>query len=533
MVLKNTDSIISINRTETLFMKIYKGLLLFFIAVFSLPTNAQIDGDNIFGEDQIITIELNFNQVSFWDSLELNYESAVYMKADLTLTDASGISSFQDVGVRLKGNSSYNHPNDKKSFKIDFNEYTSGQNYDGLKKLNFSNGFKDPSVMREKLYFDICREVGVPAPRASFANVYFNGTLWGFYTVVEQIDDQFLDWKILDDDGNLFKAGDNFGSSGAAADLNYYGTTQPSYEDRYELKTNEVENDWTDLIDFIDFINNSSDEDFNNNLEHWIDLDNFLKSAAIDNLFGNLDSYTGSARNYYIYHNLTTEKWEWIKWDGNETFGSYSNGVSNMISLDPDYHNSDRPLLERIFDNETFYAQYLSAMCEIQEAYFNESYMNAKIDATKSLIQASVYADNNKMYSDANFDTNVESNITSGGGPMGGTTYGLKSFVADRSSYISGAIDCTKYISVEELIKGNGISVYPNPSRYATVVSWENTNVERVELRNVVGQLIYSVSTNGLQQLDWDVSNLESGIYIVNLYAKDSIVATEKLLIQH
>ena len=85
-----------------------------------------------------------------------------------------------------------------------------------------------------------------------------------------------------------------------------------------------------------------------------VGTNNLLKSIALDNLFGNLDTYTGSARNYYIYHNLTTQKWEWIKWDGNESFGSYSNGVNNMTSLDLDYHNSDRPLIERIFDNETF-----------------------------------------------------------------------------------------------------------------------------------------------------------------------------------
>ena len=54
----------------------------------------------------------------------------------------------------------------------------------------------------------------MPAPRASFADVTFNGVPWGFYTVVEQIDDQFLDWNILEDDGNLFKAGDNFGGGG-------------------------------------------------------------------------------------------------------------------------------------------------------------------------------------------------------------------------------------------------------------------------------------------------------------------------------
>jgi spore coat protein CotH len=135
--------------------------------------------------------------------LVANYETKTYLEADLTITDNTGVTTINEVGVRLKGNSSYSHPGNKKAFKIDFNEFISGQNYDGLKKLNFSNGFKDPTLMREKIFLNLCREAGDPAPRANFANVYFNGTLWGFYTAVEQIDDQFLDWRILDDDGNL------------------------------------------------------------------------------------------------------------------------------------------------------------------------------------------------------------------------------------------------------------------------------------------------------------------------------------------
>ena len=245
----------------------FKNFYTILIALlFTSNAFAQIDGDNIFQNAQVISIELTFHQTGYWDSLVANYATATYMKADLVLTDETGTSSFTDVGVRLKGNSSYNHPNDKKSFKIDFNEYVSGQKYDGLKKLNFGNCFKDPSMMRDKVFFDVSRAADVPAPRSNFANVYMNGTLKGFYTVIEQIDDQFLDWKILDDDGNLFKAGDNFGGGpaggGNPADLKYYGTAQSSYEARYELKTNEDVNDWTDLIDFIDFINNSSAADF-------------------------------------------------------------------------------------------------------------------------------------------------------------------------------------------------------------------------------------------------------------------------------
>ena len=112
--------------------------------------------------------------------------------------------------------------------------------------------------MREKVFFDLCKTLGIPAPRVNYANVYMNGTFWGFYTIVEQIDDQFLDWAILDDLGNLYKAGDN--SNGTTpADLVYYGQTATSYYTRYELKTNEDLNDWSGLISLINYINNSSD----------------------------------------------------------------------------------------------------------------------------------------------------------------------------------------------------------------------------------------------------------------------------------
>ena len=71
--------------------------------------NAQIDGDNIFSLDQVISIELTFPQEEFWGDLQLNYEADEneYIPAMLTLTDVSGTHIMDSVGVRLKGNSSY------------------------------------------------------------------------------------------------------------------------------------------------------------------------------------------------------------------------------------------------------------------------------------------------------------------------------------------------------------------------------------------------------------------------------------------
>ena len=508
--------------------------LLFSLAIMN-TAYAQIDGDNIFSTPQIIDIQLTFSQTGYWDSLVTNYATATYMKADLTLTDNTGTYTFNDVGVRLKGNSSYSHPNDKKSFKIDFNEYISGQNYDGLKKLNLSNCFKDPTLMREKVFFDVCRSAGVPAPRANFANVTFNGALKGFYTVVEQIDDQFLDWRILDDDGNLFKAGDNFGGGptggGNPADLMYYGTAQSSYTARYELKTNETADDWSDLITLIDFINNSSAADFESNLASHIELTEYFRSVALDNLFSNLDSYTGSARNYYLYHNLTTGKWEWIKWDGNETFGSYANGVNNITSLALNYANSDRPLLSNIFNNANLYQLYLQEVCDITSNFFNSTYMDALIESHKTLIQSSVYADNNKMYSNSDFDTNVNSNITSGGGPGGGTTYGLKSFVQAKSAFVSGAIDCATIVNTDEALNSNA-RIFPNPSKNITNIAWDNGTVQKVEVYNSIGQVIFSSNTENQSELKLDVSTYESGMYFIKLETKTETITSKLMVIE-
>lgn len=495
-------------------------------------SSAQIDGDNIFSTNQVINIELNFPQADYWNQLTENYESDdnEYISADLTLTDVTGTYSWDSVGVRFKGNSSYNHPNNKKSLKIDFNEFISGQNYDGLKKLNFSNGFKDPSCIREKIFFDVCREAGVPAPRTSFSNVYFNGELLGFYTVVEQIDDQFLDWRILDDDGNLFKAGDNFGGgmggANAAADLVDYGTDQFSYTERYELKTNEDEDDWSDLLSFIDFLNNSSDNEFVENLTQKIELKDYLRSAALDMLFSNLDSYTGSARNYYLYHNLTTDKWEWIKWDGNEAFGSYTNQAGDMESLAINYCDDDRPLLKRVFDNEIIYSQYLNEVCDLLENYFNESYLHPYIDTLYELVKEHVYADNNKMYSDNDFDSNINSNISFGGGGGGGTTFGLKPFVTNRSAFVLSEIDCSLGIDFNTF---NLLSIHPNPSDgiFNLSVKVENNTPFTINIINSLGLIVHTENienSTSTYSKNIDLSGNTNGLYILNIITDNKSV---------
>ena len=489
-----------------------KKFLLFFV-LSPVLLSAQTAGDVVFATDQVVEVRITFNQVGYWDSLVANYSTETDMiAASMEFIDNTGSHVVDSINIRLKGNSSYGHPGNKKSFKVDFNDYVVGQTYDGMKKLNFNNGFKDPTFMREKIFMDLCRTAGIPAPRISFCNVYMNDVFWGFYTMVEQVDKEFIQNNFVDDTGNLFKAGDGFGSNPVFADLKDYGSLQSSYETRYELKTNEVVNDWTDLIEFIGFINTSTSTDFGNNLAININKTPYLRSVATDVLFANLDSYQNSARNYYIYHDMLNDRWEWIKWDGNESFGSYTGGpgTGTMTSLAPNYIATNRPLIQNTFNNSSLYSEYLLELCWIMDQYFNNSYLDPKIDAVKALIQPHVYADNLKQYSDTQFDQNTDVNITVSGGMGSQTIYGLKSFVTARNTYLQGVVDCS--LGATELDKTE-LNVYPNPfTNMFTIVGYDGTS--DVKLLDMNGRNIEFDMTVDLNEISIS-TDADAGVYFV------------------
>lgn len=57
--------------------------------------------------------------------------------------------SLDDVAVRYKGNGTFMdaRQSDKKSFKVDLNEFVKGQKFAGVSKLNFHNNITDAGLM--------------------------------------------------------------------------------------------------------------------------------------------------------------------------------------------------------------------------------------------------------------------------------------------------------------------------------------------------------------------------------------------------
>jgi spore coat protein CotH len=453
---------------------------------------------------------ITFPYPNFYDSLLNTNVTDVYLKVNILFNNVA----YTDVGIKVKGNSSFNNPSQKKSFKLDFNEYVQGQDIHGLKKLNFNNSFKDPSFMREKLTNDFLIDHGIPAPRSTYCNVYMNNQLWGIYTIIEEIDDEFCDHWFGSNDGNLFK-GDPHG------DLRWKGSSSQSlYETEYELKNNSTANNWSDLISLIDVINNTPNANLPSMLDPKLNTSLFVKQWAAINLFSSLDSYIGSGHNYYLYHDTVTDKFQWIAWDNNEAMGSFKNGMTTtqIVNLDINYLSmpGSRPLCNNMLLNPTYKSMYHSAYCELKSD-FNNAYFDPKIDSIKNVIQQSVYNDPKKFYSNTKFDSSFNYDLTLSG-PGGIVVFGLKNFIANRetaveSSFLSNNITCWP-LHTTSLSNENPITIYPNPA--TGIINIKTTGpIEQIQLFTITGTKIsqFEINNNG----SIDLSHLSKGLYCIKL----------------
>lgn len=354
------------------------------------------------------------------------------------------------VGVRFKGNASFDYPTVKKSFKIDFDEYD--EDNPDLRFLDFARGF-------------------VPAMRAVHVRMYVNDEYWGLYLAVEQVDKTFLKERFGNgEDGNLFKAAtdDASGPQGDfGSDLTWLGSDPQPYHDFYQLKTNEEEDDYSQLLEFIDVLNNTPPADFPENLEPILDVFGALRCLALNSLFVNLDSYIVPAHNYYLYDRDDTGRMTHLHWDVNEGFGRFLMGVppgQNPLHLDPFWlpeflpgvPDTERPLLSRLWEvpgYADYYARFLSLALQ---SGFDTQALHARVDELADLIRSDVHADPHKMYTNEQFEENLTSDIY-GAGPDG-LIYGLVSFVTERASYLSGVlpgIDPVPELVVNEFMADN------------------------------------------------------------------------------
>jgi len=252
------------------------------------------------------------------------------------------------------------------------------------------------------------------APLSNFAKVYINGDFIGLYSNTESITKKFVNKHFFSNQNTFFKC-NPVSSTNGKCNLLYLGTDSSLYYNSYELKSDAG---WNELINLCDTLKNHT-----SSVNSILDIDRVLWMLAFDNLSVNLDSYIGGiTQNYYLYRS-GNGSFNVILWDLNEAFGCFDNtgegaplNLTQMQQMSPWLHltNNNWPLIQKLLNNPLFKKKYIAHYISIFNDFFvNDQYLSIA-DTLRNLIDASVLADTNKMYTYAQFQNGMTSNITTG-----------------------------------------------------------------------------------------------------------------------
>ncbi len=420
-------------------------------------------------------IEIHFNQTNWDYQLDTAKNgSEGYVQAEWIKLNGTQINT---VGVKYKGNSSYDSVYPKNPIHIELDTYID-QNYQGFKDIKLSNAYSDPSMIREVLAYDILGNY-MDCPGANFAQVYINDVYFGVYTNTESVNKKFLSDHFFTNDNTFIKCNPNvIPGLTTKCNLKYINADSSSYFNYYEIKSDYG---WNDLVKLCDTITNHSSQMHNS-----VDIDRAIWMLAFNNVLINLDSYSGAfVQNYYLYKD-ETKRFSPIVWDLNMSFGGFpfvGSGASslgtltlaNMQQLPITIHGTDSywPLIKNIIGNAQYKRMYMAHLRTItNEIFVSNSYQNIATQL-QTVVDTAVFSDTCKFYTYADFQNGMTANVNVGNYSVPG----ISTLMSARKSYIMGTTDYNYSAPVITNVLASNNSPSINSIVYFTATITNSTTV--------------------------------------------------------
>lgn len=413
-------------------MRFLLAFCFFFLSAVTLPIYAQ---DHFYNPSSIQKIEIFFSQPDWNHQMHvLKITTEGYLKADSAKINGT---RFVNVGVKYKGNSSYDSNKVKNPLHIALDKYEN-QDYQGYNDIKLSNCYQDPSMIREVLSYQILSYY-MECPKSNFALVYINGDRYGLYSNVEDIGKTFCANRFHSVKTNTFFKCSPLVTPGpnTKSNLKYLGADSTLYANYYEIKSSKGWNHFVQLCSTAT-LNPSQ-------LSQELDLDRFNWMLAFDNVLVNLDSYMGAfSQNYYLFRD-DSGVFNPIIWDlnmafagfpfagsGNSSLGTLS--ISNAKQFPINIHQTDPywPVINAVHSSERLKKMYQAHLRSIVIEIFSSGYYDTLASKLMNVVDTAVASDPHKFFSYSDFQNSMTTDISVG-------TYlvpGIRNLMAARTAYL-------------------------------------------------------------------------------------------------
>jgi spore coat protein CotH len=309
------------------------------VATSSLQTVTQLAGSGLFDSSVVHTISVSFAQEDYDAMIETYKSSGVkdWIEAAVTVDGTT----YQNVGIRLKGNSSIRGLKDGRTggpggnvsaavpeglpWLIRLDKNVDGQNHNGITDLAVrSNNWK--TSLNEAVSLELLEMAGLASQKAIAVSFTVNGGDAVLRLATENPEDVWMA-EHFSSCGALYKAE-------STGDYSYRGDDPDAYAEVFDQEAGKDNADLTPLIQFLDFINSADDATFGNTLAQRLDIRSFATYLAMEELIGNFDDIDGPGNNSYLYYDPTTGSFTVVPWDHNLAFGGMGGGDSRGAAGD-------------------------------------------------------------------------------------------------------------------------------------------------------------------------------------------------------
>lgn len=378
-----------------------------------------------FDESVVQQISLTVNP-SDWATLRANYLDNTYYHAQFSWNGVS-----MDVGIRQHGGATRSPV--KPNLDVNIAHYEKKQAFLGINFFLLKANNEDPSNLRELIAMDFYRMMGMPAPREAPAQLYVNGQLFGYFTIVEHEDTNFLQRDFGENGGYLYEW-----ENVEPYYFNDLGSDPSLYSQFLDLKTNQNSPDLANFADMVNAINNSlssSDADFIAAISPYLNPAYYLQYVAIDNVLADSDgilSDPDGVNNFYLYQFQNSTFYTFVPWDEDDTFSNPQRPILQDVSSDV--------LANRLMQIPEYQGIYMATLARAAQLFGGTGgWATQEINREYNVIAAAAQNDPNKRCL-----------VTTPAGPCPAGAFQNavsqnQSFIASRSSFVAAQVAAGSY----------------------------------------------------------------------------------------
>ena len=355
--------------------------------------------EDFFNPDVVHRMDLWLNEAD-WNKLKATFQENTYYPADMTW---NGI-TVRNAGIRSRGLGSRRAQ--KPGLRVDFDRYSGGQQFLGLKSLVLDNLSQDFSGIKETVVMRFFARLGILVPREAHTRLYINGKYAGLYALVEAIDKTMMGrvfGSIGDDiqnDGYLFRYSYVLGSPWR---FTHEGSTLTPYKLRFDVQTNETHAEsriWGPIEELVRLVNETPGDRFDATIGSRLDLAAFVRYIAAQNFVAQDDGFNGydGMNNFYLYRLENSPKHTIIAWDEDVAFLGPEFGLTTRLD--------DNVLTRKTLELAGYRSQYLSVLSEAADSAAD--WMRQEMQRQLDLINEAMLEDPQKTYTNAEYNAERE-----------------------------------------------------------------------------------------------------------------------------